>query len=759
MIRKEPAPPNIDGFHLDAIFAKALPDLLNVRPRDTLNLLADQLEFAISAEIAESLRPHSSLWRASISALPSYAGTKTTYDVLVSQLRDALAIVLSGEPSGAAALLSLLLQRKANIYQRILFDVLTSHDVDTHDRIINYLRDPSAMSNADLGVERWMFANKYLILLEEHERLLVLTVLLGPHDVTGDHALRKRRDALFTVERYLIEKQRAELSDLIERFGEPTNLSIANWPHALTFGPESPLAINDLESLPVPLLIAEINNWRPTSDEQDPLFAPSPEGLGRRLRQRVANEPEEFLKDLTLLETLEPTYIRNIILGLQDALRIGDAYDIAPALFLARWASGHPNVYYKPLGFLGRDTDWTWTRRGVAHFVLDVLTLGRTRLSLQLQPVLWGIITNLMSIEEPPTELGSGSSFANIALNTVRGTSLHAVMEFARWLYISTFGDGAVPDDRQVFDTLMPDVRTLLDSCLDDSVDRSPVSRAVYGQFFTFLLAIDYHWARSRAVAIFGVDPYHKIETRAAWDTYLTFCSPNLRSIEVLDSQYAASIRRLIELPPEAIPQPQDELDPAIKAVDHIFQSAIFSDRKFAYSHQLLQDVLEAGAPQVTAHLMRYAGQLCREGTELEVIAKLQLYVENRLTTAEASNSPKSFAIELANLGNWYLHPCAPIEWLLDQTTRVLRITSQIDGAYGLIEVLRDVDIALTLKTLTILELMTANMADSWVVMGSHDTIYNILKSARDAVPTSLPQIHRIASYLIQRGRREFHEL
>jgi hypothetical protein len=758
-MRKEPSPPNVDGFHLDAILTKALPNLLKMRPRDTLNLLADRLEFAISAELAESLQPHSILWRTSISNLPSYARTRTTYDVLVSQLRDALAIVLTVDPSDAAALLGLLLQRKANIYQRILLDVLTSHDVDMHDRIVNTLRDPVSMSNADLGVERWLFANKHLTLLDERERSLVLAYLIGPRDDIGDHALHKRRDALFTIERHLSAEQRVEVTDLTKRFGAPTDLSIANWPHALAFGPESPLPTDYLESLSIPLLIAEINSWRPTSNEQDPFFAPSPEGLGRLLRQRVAKEPEKFLEDLSLLEALEPTYIRNIVAGLQDALRIGHPYDIAPALQFAKWASGHPNVSYTPLGFLGRDIDWTWTRQGVAHFVLDVLTHGRTRLSLELNTALWVIITNLMSIEEPPAEVGSGSSFANMALNTVRGTTLHAVMEFARWLYVSTFGDGAVPDDRHVFETLMPDVRMVLDSCLDDSVERSPISLAVYGQFFTFLLAIDHHWARSRAAAIFGVDPYDKIETRAAWDTYLTFCTPNLRSIEVLESQYVASIRRLIELPPEAIPQPQDDLNPIVRAVDHIFQSAIFGDRRLAYPHRLLQSVLEVAAPQVKAHLMRYAGQLCREGTELEVIAKLQIYVESRLTTAESSTSPKSFATELSNLGNWYLHPGPPLEWLLDQTIRVLRITSHIDGAYGLIEVLRDVDISLIPKTLTILELVTANTADSWVVLGSHDTIYNILQSARDAVPATLPQVHRIASYMIQRGWREFHDL
>lgn len=762
MMHKEPPPANVDGVHLDAIFTKALPNLLKMRPLDTLNLLADRLESAVAAEVAESLRSQSILWRASISGVPTYARTKTTYDVLVSQLRDAIDIVLTTHPDDPAALLAPLLIRKADIYQRILLDVLTSHNVDMHDRIVNTLRDPILMSNADLGVERWLFANKHLALLDEDEHSLVLASLVGPRDDIGDRAFRKRRDALYTIERHLPAEQRAELSSLTDQLGAPTDLSIPNWPRASAFGPESPLPIDELESLPIPLLISRINNWRPTSDEEDPFFAPSPEGLGRQLRQRAAKAPEGFLEHLGLLETLEATYIRNIIAGLQDALRSGNSYDIVPALRLAEWASRHPNVSYKPMGFLGRDIDWTWTRRGVAHFLLDTLTHGRARLSLELRTALWNIITNLMSVQEPPAEFGSGSSrssFANIALNTVRGTTLHAVMEFARWLYLSTFGDGAVPDDRHVFDTLMPNVRMVLDACLDDSVDRSPISRAVYGQFFTFLVALDHHWARSRAAAIFGGDPYDKEETRAAWDTYLTFCTPNLRSIEILASQYAASIRRLIELPPDAIPQPHDDLDPVVRAVEHMFQSVIFGDRRLSYPHLLLQNVLDAAAPQVTAHLMRYAGQLCREGTQLEVIAKLQRYVESRLTTAESSSDPKSFAIELSHLGNWYLHPGPPLEWLLEQTIRVLRITSHVDGAYGVIEVLKDVDMTLIPKALTILELITANRADSWMVMGSHDTIYNILQSARDAVPATRPQIHRIASYMIQRGWREFHDL
>jgi hypothetical protein len=164
--------------------------------------------------------------------------------------------------------------------------------------------------------------------------------------------------------------------------------------------------------------------------------------------------------------------------------------------------------------------------------------------------VVWALIQAAADDPDPSPEHeaqfgGANMDPATLSLNTVRAEAIHCAVRYALWRLrqrskVEPGGPGST-QEFQGFDT----VRSLLEQHLDIAIDPSLGVRAVYGQWFPWLVVLDSAWAASKVEAIFPPDIDARPWFGASWGTYIKYCAPYSNVLPILRGTYAAAIEML----------------------------------------------------------------------------------------------------------------------------------------------------------------------------------------------------------------------
>ena len=92
---------------------------------------------------------------------------------------------------------------------------------------------------------------------------------------------------------------------------------------------------------------------------------------------------------------------------------------------------------------------------------------------------------------------------STLAINTVRGKALNAVVAYALW--VRHYLDKQNPILAMTFDA-MPEVREVLDEHLDVGLEPTLTIRSIYGRHFPWLFLLDPAWAALAVPRIFTAD-------------------------------------------------------------------------------------------------------------------------------------------------------------------------------------------------------------------------------------------------------------
>ena len=323
----------------------------------------------------------------------------------------------------------------------------------------------------------------------------------APDGELAQHVKGWQRDRLKFLYADLPPEWQARYREIVTEIGEsefPDFVSSGfRW-----IGPTSPKSADEIAEMADEEMIATLRDWQPSGK----LISPSPEGLAREIEASAGRDPVRFASLALQFASLEPTYIRGLISGLTTAVRAGHSFAWQSVLDLCRWVVSQPRaVTPSRLAALRPDeTDRTWgpTRQAVA----ELLQVGCEARSGEIPPDLreevWEILAPLTVDPDPTPEYesqygGSNMHPATMSINTVRGTAMHAVVQYALW--VARHQKEAITS-LQAF----PEVRETLDQRLDPTVEPSLTVRAVYGQWFPALASLDSPWAANNVRRIFG---------------------------------------------------------------------------------------------------------------------------------------------------------------------------------------------------------------------------------------------------------------
>lgn len=770
------------GWEYREILKKYYPELVRVAGLPALKLLCDLLDKAIrlsrTRDEDQGPEDYSYIWRPTIEDYHQNLGY-TIKDALVSAVRDAAELVVRSGHGTVEEVVNALERRRWKVFRRIALHVLRVFADQALPLIATRLTDRNLFDDVGAQHEYILLMRACFSRLAEKDQAKILGWIEAGPDV---ERFKEQRQAVNgsppsdeEVARYREAWQRDRLAwigpenlpqdwqeryrTLVEHYGEPEHPEFPVYMEGGWVGPTSPKTAEDLKAMSVQEIVEFLKTWRPPDNA---FREPSPEGLGRVLSSVVAQDPGPFAVEAKRFQGLDPTYIRAVLSGLRDALKQGGAFDWEPVLDLCGWALSQPRE--TPGRQVGEemeaDPDWGWTRKAIADLLSTGFDDGPGSIPIHLREKVWHILKPLTEDPEPTPEHeerygGSNMDPATLSINTTRGEAMHAVVRYALWVRRHMEGQADAEDrPRRGFDEI-PEVREVLDSRLDVAQEPSLAIRAVYGQWFPWLVLLDSKWARDNATRIFPIGQGEEALLQAAWNSYVTFCRSYDNVLDILREQYRHAVERL--------GCRRDDTrwrgNPDERLTEHLM--AFYWRGKLSLEDPLFRTFWEKAPDGVRGHAIEFVGRALKQ-TEgdipAEILERLKQLWELRLAIAKKAQQPSDFEKEMAAFGWWLVSDKFDVAWAIAQLSESLQLVHRTDPEHMVLEHLAKTVEKHPKKSAECLRMIAKGDREGWNLYASRDHIRRILEVALQN-PTAGTEAERIIHYLGSRGFLEFRNL
>jgi len=757
-----------DYWNYEEILKKYYPELVKAAGLPALELLCNLLEKAIhfsrTQEDDHGPEDDSYHWRPAIEEHEQNLGHEIK-NALVSGVRDAAELVVRFHKATVEEVVNTLERRRWKVFRRIALHVLRVFSDQALPLIATRLTDRSLFD--DVGVQ-----HEYVLLMrecfsqltEEDQAKILGWIEAGPdtNDIERSEVTHYRerwqRDWLAWIgPENLPRDWQVRYRMLVERYGEPKHPEFPVYSVSWV-GPTSPKTAEDLKAMSVAEIVEFLRAWIPPKS----VFGePSPEGLGRVLSLVVAEEPERFASEAVRFQGLDPTYVRAFLSGLRESLKHQRSFDWETVLDLCQWVLAQPReIEGRRVERMEADPDWGWTRKAIGALLSDGFCDGPGSIPIHLREKVWHILKPLTEDPDPTPEHeerygGSNMDPATLSINTTRGMAMHAVIRYALWVRRHMEGQADAEDQpRRGFDE-MPEVREVLDAHLEVAQEPSLAIRAVYGQWFPWLVLLDSKWASDNAARIFPIDQGKEALFDAAWNTYITFCRPYDDVLDILREQYRHAVER--------IGCRRDDTrwlaNPDERLAEHLM--VFYWRGKLSLEDPLLTDFWVRATDSLRGHALGYVGRALKQTTEeipAEVLDRLMQLWEARLACAKQSSPSADFAKEMAAFGWWFVSDKFAVDWAIAQLSESLQLVHQTDPAHRVLEHLAKTVEEHPKESVKCLRMIAEGDREGWKLSARRDHVRRILEVALQN-PTAKEEAERIIHYLGSRGFLEFRDL
>jgi hypothetical protein len=747
--------------------SQTLPALHELMGLDAVRLAADILEDAIALTDAESPVDHSEIWRRAIEDDSNNLDVDPP-ESLIAAVRDVALAEADDDAQQLADVVKDLFGRPWNVFRRVALQVLTHKSEIAPALAEETLLDEDLLTNHALVHEYTaLLAAVYPRLDHTKQSQWIKAVERGPSWPSRDPDERKaqeiseeeyvryrdswRKDRLGTVQALLPEDRQAEVASLIERFGppsEPNDFQITSW-----VGPTSPLSQEEFAAQSPADLVNYLRSWKPSGEP----MSPSPEGLGRRMTERIAQEPAPFALLADQLSKLEPTYVRSALRGFEQAAKQDLSFSWENVLLLAETTVKGPSLDAEVTGHetMDRDTDWHWARGEAASALRVAMT--KESMPKELADRVWAVLEPMSWDDEPSLGYekrygGSNMDPLTLSLNTVRGQAMHAVIEFAVWKKKQT------SDDEPFAMSSMPDVGQNLERHLDTDREPSETVRAVFGSRLHQLLWVDREWLASQVPRLFPSDAAHDGLRLAVWESYLAYGSRAVYLFDLLRSEYR---RAVDDLPTQEARNKRAGRNPGLVLAEHLgaLYYAGTIDRE---EGGLLDRFVERASTDEAAHLVDYIGRSVHrlDASEMTEDEGERLRALWEWLVDRSKDRPGDRREVLAGFGWWYGSDAFDAKWRDEQLLMLLREQVPVDPDFVIFERLGERATEDLQSALEIVRLLLTQEKAGWRWIGLRDTLREILRLALDSSNQTLANKAReIINTLGAKGMVEFRGL
>jgi hypothetical protein len=755
----------MDGWTYRQLSRKLLIDLQPKLGLAVVELAAELLDAALRLTSRESPFDYSSIWRREIGADPEVY-LDDPRQALITALADIAIAEASDQEEKLDAVLKTLDHHDWAVFRRVALHVVTAKR-DVGRKVAEArLLSRETINDVDTVREYASLLNATFPTLPEQEKEgWFALVQKGPTWPSSDRDQREKdeisdkyyesyveawkRNWIAQVRDYLDPEQAAALRALEDRYG-PASTPAASGEVESWTGPTSPLSDHELQEQSPRGLVGFMQTWQPSREP----MSPSPEGLARRVTDRVAAEPAEFAELTTEIARLEPTYVRAVVQGFEKAVKDdGPSFPWDGVLnLLDAVLEGRPIGRDEESRGLDHDPGWIWARGAVADLI--TAALRSERLPRDLGDRAWQLLNELSWDSDPTPEHeqrygGNNMDPLTLSLNTTRGKAMHGVLAFALWRKQGSSQEGGFSLDA------IPEVRKDLEDHLDPSLEPSTTVRGVFGASLYQLFWLDRDWLAQMLPKLFPATTNKELG-RAAWESYLSYGSQPYHLYPLLKQEYERAIAEL----PSTIEEGRSRMgrDPGSVLAEHL-GIFYYNGRVDLTAGGLLDQFFTHADAKLQAHLVDFLGRALQRAED-EVVPP---EVINRMVTLwdwiVSKVAPSERAVALADFGWWYGATVLDVKWRNQQLATLLRMKVPVEPEFVLVKAFSQSATEDLGATLEIIYLYAQIDGSHWRLLNANDELRAILNLGVTGDESDRNKARELINLLAAKGRGDFLDL
>lgn len=752
-----PAEPmaKFDNWHYERILANDIPALCKVAGKECLGLFADLLNTAITINASkneDTAEDYSWIWRPEI----GHEHLKDFKEISVNGVRDTALEMANRSEKDAEWVFLFLVEKERRLFKRIAYYILGTVAHPPIGLVKAVLSDRSNYESSTINPEFNLVLSRGLSKVEEEARKSVLALIEKGPDPDRIREMHRRWDGteltdgqihdqaeiwrlgwLHVVAEDLAGEIRSRYDYLLEKYGKPrprVESSGGVW-----VGPSSPKSVEELQGLKPAELVEYLKEFKATGE----WGGATPEGLSRVLSVLVSANPGKFASEAELIIGLDPTYVRGVVDGLQEAVKKKGKFSWDLPLALMEWAVSNPRVIVERKGSFGdSDPDWGWTRKSIAGLLSSATVAGL--IDIKHAASVWNILEVLAEDPDPDPSretdyLKANQFWSFLALNTVRGVALEAVVNYGIWTQEAGLHSAATQ------------WKGVLDLHLDLGNDPSYVVREVIGHKLPWLVKLDPEWVKDNLAKIFP--PTREDHRAIAWENYLLANVPYDLVLPVLLTEYEWAITIL----GKNIRKKWGDVERQL--AHHLFAFAWRG--KLPLEGGLLEQFYDHASPELRLDALDFVGRSLRSDPKdpipEPVLGRLKKLWSSRLAAVtERKQSPH----ELVAFGWWFSSEVFEFEWALDQLLTVLRLAKAAEPDHLVVETLAEYVEQKPLQVLEALQVIIEADKKGWSIHGWQEHAREILERAfslDNAEVTAAAK--RVVDLLVAKGHMEYRAL
>lgn len=669
-----------------------------------VDLLGEPLEERLRARLSRNddgelpsgplgVRDHTKTWLPRVGSEAPYRSHEML-GFLAYHLRESLDALI-GVGVSVREVVARLRRRGTLLFRRMELDFLANHPDLAPELVLETLLDRRFYDEYEVSAEYAFLAERTFGMLGEPDREQLLGWILEGPDLAweADEERRTRwrelhiRDWLAILSPYLDVPYSERLEQLTDRHGEPRPIARNESPISSWSGPTSPVEKEKIAEMAVDELLAFVRTWVPDGTWRSPTY----EGMARAIADAVAAAPERYAERAPNFEGLEPSYVRALLNGLDEALRAERFFTWAPVITFAGWVITQPVEPDEPSeGGYDRDTDFRPARKALAGLLKRGLAHhGEGGLPIEERDRVWEVI-RVLAVDQNPSPAyearwgGDNMDPATLALNTVRPYAHSAAVEYAIWVnYHENELEHSVGMDG------VPELRALLDATLVTGRDPSAAVRAAIGQELGRLVWLDAEWVKGVREALFPEDKILLPLRFAAFDTFVLYGWKTPEMVETIPEEYAAAIRRAGS---ERGTRRGDE--PDRRLAEHLMSLYWQGIIPLEGKPDLIREFFSTVPAELRKRAIRYVGwSLFRTEKPVhpEPLARLRELWEWRVAELEANGAEEAARGEMSEFGWWFSSRAFDLDWALPYLQTVLRRLGTTEWSQEVAEYLAEV--------------------------------------------------------------------
>lgn len=737
------------------IAQQMLPSIVDVAPKETVAIVADELESGIRDAVAGAVSPDdlSWVWRSTIEPSDQNLSSDDIRNILVDLLRDAAALYIEADNSALSEVVADLESRSWNIFNRIALHLLRLNFPIAWEEARQRAMDRRRMADVAEYHEYWLLVRDIFPRLDPLERQMIVdAIMAGPPDDANStpderNAWSVRR--LAVLKDVLDPEHRRLYDELIASTGEPEHPELLTYFTGMWVGSKSPKRAAEILEMTENTIVAYLREWEATGGFAEPSY----EGLNQEFTQAVAIQPERFSAMAKRLQEVPALFIGGAIRGWSQAFSESRNFLWEPILDLCNWVINDGMSVH----IVDREPENDPRGPDVGIEIARLLGAGLkdvdNQVPFSLRFKVWSALEALTHDTDSPRRGGQERVDAIDAvtqcINTTRGEAVHGVIRYALWVHRNTTRGVISSTERR----LPAEVRIVLDTHLDVSLDRSVAIRSAYGQWLPTLVFLDQTWVRERLAAIFPKEPNLAYLRNVAWDAYILLAQPYNDVFQILRDEYVKAVSRIDRRHP---PSSDPDRDVTTRLGYHLV--TMYLRGKEPLFGGLIDGFFNRAPVEGQEKTLATVGQMFRRSDEIpnDVVERAQSLWRARTSAAGTGRSGDEPAFSA--FGWWLTSGKFPESWAVDELVDALRRTGgSIDIEHAVFEYLAECAERFPRQAVDATRLIADGDQQGWALSASFDEVRIILAaglSSDDELVKDDAQtvIHRL-------GARGFYQL